>query len=1057
MKKTILYLILMVLITFNSTSAQNDYNSGPAKTFPKHPDLENPQVLHRNTEKPHATIMVYQNLESAMKGTREASAYHKSLNGKWKFKWAKDPSERPKEFYKESYNVSKWDNIDVPKNWQLAGYGVPLYVNHKYPFATKPPRVMDVPQKKFTSYNHRNPVGSYRREFTIPEQWRGRQVFITFDGVNSAFYLWVNGQEVGYSQGSRTPAEFNITKYLKEGENTIAAEVYRYCIGSYLENQDFYRLSGIYRDVYLWSVPELHIRDFTVVTELDEEYKNAELNISADIHSYKSKNNDCILEIELKDASGADVIDKIIKKATTKPKSDIEINIIQNITNPKKWTAETPNLYKLILTLKNSMGKIMEIVPCNAGFREVEVKKGQLLVNGKPILFKGVNRHEHDPATGHYVTRELMIKDIILMKKYNINAVRTSHYPFHPEWYDLCDEYGLYLCGEANVEDHGFEKISTWDAWKDLFLDRTIRMVERDKNHASIVIWSLGNECRKGKNFTATAAWIQENDHTRPVQYDPAKSIAQIDLSTPMYQSAQSLKNRSKKMNTNSRPLIQCEYAHSMGNSTGNFQEYWDAYESSPHLQGGFIWDWVDQAINKEIPDQPGKYFWAYGGDHGDFPNNENFCCNGLVNPDRSIHPAIMEVKKVHQNVKVFPENLETGNFKVMNKYFFQNINFLEAEWELIADGKIIKKAAIGKIDLEPQQSKIISIPVKSKELNNKEHFIKFSFKLAENTPWAPKGHLIAWDQIAYPYQKKNINQEKGSKLEIKESAQSYIIKGNNFSIKIGKPSGVIEQYKFKGKDLIKTPLVPNLWRAMTDNDLAWRGKAGGGKSKTWQKAGPDRKVVSITSKKIDANTFEITAVMDMTEQVSKYKIVYTISGDGSVKLDAEFNHGANTPIVPRIGMQMTMPAEFKNFEWYGRGPHENYSDRKTGAEIGIWKLKLEDMIFGYIRPQENGNRTDVRNVTISDNTGTALKVYGLPLVDFSAWPYSQDTLDAAKHDYKLPREDFVTVNIDYGQVGLGGDTTWGRRAKAQKKYLFVPGKAYKYSFIIKGVSMVLK
>ncbi|MHC4740248.1 MAG: glycoside hydrolase family 2 TIM barrel-domain containing protein, partial [Planctomycetota bacterium] len=659
-------------------------------------DWENPEMIGRNKEPAHCTLIPYPDIQGALEGNRASSPFYKSINGNWKFNWVRRPAERPLDFYKLDFDVSNWKEIPVPANWQMHGYGIPIYTNVPYPFAKNPPYIP----------HEYNPVGSYRTEFTVPAEWKNRQIFIHFEGVKSAFYLWINGRKVGYSQGSMTPAEFNITKYLRTGKNILAAEVYRWSDGSYIEDQDMWRLSGIYRDVYLFSTPSVHLRDFFIRCDLDEQYRDATLKVTARVHNYSGKPaGSHTVEVRLSEAKSrlqqlmTGNIDSISGSA------DGIIEMQAEVKNPRKWSSEKPNLYTVILALRNTGGEIIEVEQCKFGFREVELKDGRLFVNGVPILIKGVNRHEHDPDYGRAVPYFRMVQDIELMKQFNINTVRTSHYPDNPKWYQLCDEYGLFVIDEANIESHGMgydldKTLGNKPQWKTAHLDRTVSMVQRDKNHPSIIIWSLGNEAGSGCNFVSTADYIHKTDSTRPVHYEQHNEVADID--SVMYPHLNSLIERGRSDNT--KPFIMCEYAHAMGNSVGNLREYWDAIEKYKTLIGGCIWDWVDQGLRKRAED--GKEFWAYGGDYGDKPNDGNFCINGLVFPDRKIPPKMWEVKRVYQYITVEPEELTTGKIKVCNKYFYTNLNEFDVAWNLSEDGKVIQKGTIRPLDIAPGQSK---------------------------------------------------------------------------------------------------------------------------------------------------------------------------------------------------------------------------------------------------------------------------------------------------------------------------------------------------------------
>ena len=668
------------------------------------PDWENPEVVGWGKESAHCTLMVFPDVDSALIGNCEESPFYISLNGRWKFHWVARPAERPVDFYRADYDDSGWNEMPVPSNWQMHGYGVPIYTNITYPFAKDPPRVTGEPQADYTAYKLRNPVGSYRKTFEVPASWRGRHVFLHFDGVESAFYVWVNGTKIGYGQGSRTPAEFNVTTHLREGRNLLAVEVYRWSDGSYLEDQDFWRLSGIFRDVYLFSTPAVHLRDFFVRCDLDEHYRDGVLEVTAHVRNYSDKLVEApAVEMQLLDTSTSSR--RVCAQGrmeftgeTISAQDEAVFTYKTDIANPRKWTAEQPNLYTLLLTLKRANGDVLEVIPCRVGFRKVEVNGGQLRVNDIAVLLKGVNRHEHDPDTGHYVTVDSMVRDIRLMKQNNINAVRTSHYPNVSKWYDLCDEYGLYLVDEANIESHGMgygrnETLGNKLEWKKAHMDRTISMVQRDKNHPSIIIWSLGNEAGDGINFQATSEWIHQRDSSRPVQYEQARTRPHTDIVCPMYSRIERIVKYAST--DRDRPLILCEYAHAMGNSVGNLQDYWDAIEKYGHLQGGFIWDWVDQGLRKK--DESGREFWAYGGDFGDKPNDGNFCCNGLLQPDRKPNPSLFEVKKVYQYIEVQPVDLISGKVRIRNEYDFVSLGFVECAGRFTTENGFGSSAGAGR------------------------------------------------------------------------------------------------------------------------------------------------------------------------------------------------------------------------------------------------------------------------------------------------------------------------------------------------------------------------
>ncbi|MCF7956572.1 MAG: DUF4981 domain-containing protein [Phycisphaerae bacterium] len=1016
-------------------------------------DWENEKVFRINKEPAHCSLMPFDSVGEARKGDLQSPRHCKLLNGQWKFNWAADPDSRPADFYKPDYDVSAWDDIKVPSNWQIQGYGTPLYVNIQFPFKVNPPFVMDEPDQRYTNFKQRNPVGSYRRTFTIPENWKDEEIFINFDGVNSAFYIWLNGQKVGYSQDSRTPAQFNITKYLNPGENTLAVEVYRNCDGSYLEDQDFWRLSGIFRDVYLFSTPKIHIRDFFVKTNLDDQYKDATLKVSASVVNF---GNDTVnlpdLTAELFNSNGKQIasvkpLKNMIRKIEAGKSVDVEFE--KEIKNPLKWSAETPNLYKLVLSYKPKglFAKVAEALSCNVGFRQVEIKDGVLLVNGKYVYVKGVNRHEHDPDTGHYITRESMIRDIKLMKQGNVNAVRTCHYPDSPLWYDLCDEYGLYLVDEANIESHGLgwkrnHKLASNPSWTAAHLDRTMNMVQRDKNHPSVIIWSLGNEAGNGTNFQKTSEWVKYFDSSRPVQYEQAEKDKYTDIVCPMYAPIPQIIKYAEAEDTY-RPMILCEYAHAMGNSLGNIADYWIAIEKHKALQGGFIWDWVDQGLRK-TDKETGKEFWAYGGDYGDFPNNGNFCINGIVQPDRKPNPHYFEMKKAYQNIDVSVVDLDKQQFKIENQYaFIDSGSLTNPSWQVTRDGQVTQQGTIENLSIASGTSKTITIPYDTEKFDPySEYFLQVKFTLAKDMPWAPKGHLLAWDQFELR-SSAIVDKPAGPALKLDETDGSVVISGKDFAAKFSKELGALISYKVSDIEMIAAPLAPNFWRPPTDND-------GGNKMPKrlgiWKDAGQNRTVDSVRVLQKDDNRIGVTVISTIPAKDSKLNVDYEVHGNGSIYVYYRLNPGKDLPNIPRIGMQFKMPNSFDDMKWYGRGPHENYWDRKTGAAVGLYAERVTEPAHQYVRPQENGNKTDVRWMTLTDANGKGLKFTGLPMLSISAWPCGMEDIEAAKHPFEIPHRDFITVNVDYKQMGVGGDNSWG--AKTHEEYT-LPPKEYAYSFMI--------
>ncbi len=1018
------------------------------------PDWENPEVVGRNKEAGHCTLMVYPDVETALVCDRQASPFHQSLNGQWKFNCVRTPEERPVDFYKPDFDVSRWAEIPVPSNWEMHGYDRAIYLNIRYPFPTNPP---------YIAHDY-NPVGSYRREFTLPDTWDGRQVFLHFDGVMSAFYVWVNGQMVGYSEDSMTPAEFNITPYLQKGKNTLAAEVYRWCDGSYLEDQDFIRFSGIYRNVYLFSTPSVHIRDFFVRATLDDQYKDGVLMIRPKLATYNNTDpKGWTVEARLYDGDKKPTvlvpwrIGATLKMDASRilneqyPQRDnVRFPLVEaKVQDVKQWSDETPNLYTLVLTLHDPSGKLVEAESCRVGFRKVEIRDGQFFVNGRSIRFFGTNRHEHDPDTGRAVPVSRMIEDIKLMKSNNINALRMSHYPNAPEMYELCDRYGIYVMDEANLETHGVGGLlSNLPVWHTAFLQRAINMVERDKNHASVVWWSLGNESGCGPNHAAMAAWMHDYDSTRPIHYEGAAGnpdYAYVDVISRMYERIPGIIRLAT--NNDTRPVVLCEYVHAMGNSVGNLREYWDAIRSHKRLIGAFVWDWVDQGIR--MKDANGKWFWGYGGDFGDKPNDDNFCCNGLTQPDRKPNPSLREIKKVYQRIHVTPVDLAAGKFSIENEYDFRSLDFVDGSWELTCDGRVVQQGKLDQLSLAPKATQELRVPFNKPEPKaGSEYWLKVTFTLAQDESWSPRGHVVAWDQFQVPVNApaETVALDRMPPVKLQEQDKAFIVSGDNFKVTVGKASGAIESLTFKGTELVTSPLIPNFWRAITDND---DGNGMIRRCAVWRKAGAERKVQSVKAEQPQPPLVRIVAdAALLAGDGAKYRTTYSVYGSGDVVVDVSMEPASsNIPELPRFGMQMAIPGRYSTMTYLGRGPYENYWDRHTGSAVGLYTGSVEEMLHVYTRPQESSNRTDVRWLMLADKDGAGLLAVGMPLLSVSAWPYSMEDLEKAMHINELPRRDFITVNLDWKQMGVGGDDSWG--ARTHPEYA-LPAKPYSYRFRLK-------
>jgi beta-galactosidase len=1015
------------------------------------PDWETPAVFAVNKEPPHATLFPYENRGLALARDPARSAYFRSLNGRWKFHWVRAPVDRPRDFFLGDFDDGEWDEIPVPGNWELNGFGIPIYLNIPYPFERNPPFI----------HHDYNPVGSYRTQFVVPSHWADRRVILHFGAVRSAMYVWVNGRQVGYSQGSKLPAEFDVTPFVREGENLLAVEVYRWSDGSYLEDQDFWRLSGIDRDVFLVAQPTVHVRDFEVVAGLDPLYRDGILNVRLEVENRGERGTASHgVLVDLLDAGGASVMPggPIGRDVFVAAERLVGIGFQETIAPVAPWTAETPNLYTLLITLVDAGGATVEVLTARVGFRTVEIRDGQLLVNGVPILIKGVNRHEHDPVTGHVVSVESMRRDIELMKRFNLNAVRTSHYPNDPRWYDLADEYGLYIVDEANIESHGMgyglaTTLGNDPSWRAAHLDRTMRMVERDKNHPSVIIWSLGNEAGNGANFYATYEWIKTRDPTRPVQYERAGLERNTDIVVPMYPSLEALVAYAERYDD--RPYIMCEYAHAMGNSVGNFADYWAIIERYTVLQGGFIWDWVDQGLLTR--NTAGRTIVGYGGDFGPpgTSTDGNFLINGLVSADRQPHPSLWEVKKVYQSIRAEPVDLRRGRIAVANRYQFRDLANVALVWTALADGVPIDSGRVDALGLAAGERRELTLSLQDlAPARGVEYLLELSFRTMVVEGLLPADHEVAWEQFVLPVTGPVavIASETTAPLTIERGDTLVSVRGEGFTVGIDVRNGELRSYEYRGRELIHEPLRPSFWRAPNDNDF-------GGDWQTalavWKSAGDRWEFRRVRVEQTAPHEVSVLVTGRIRPVGARYDVTYRILAAGDVMVDVHFEPEWDTmPRMPRFGMRMAMPAGFDRIAWYGRGPHESYWDRKVGARVRRFAGTVAEQFHPYVRPQETGNKTDVRWMVVSDDAGVGLLVVGDSLLSVSALHYSVDDLDpgpekAQRHAGDLTPRAETYLHVDYRQMGVGGTNSWGVTALPQYS---LPYGEYHYRFRLRGI-----
>ncbi len=983
------------------------------------PDWNNINVFRVNQEPASATMLPYSSEVQALNADYLHSSYFQLLNGKWKFNFAENPSKRPVDFYKNDFNVSTWKEIDVPSVWQMHGYDIPFYSNIR--------NIMGENSFQNIPFDI-NTVGSYKKTFVIPNEWKEKEVFIQFAGVMSGYYLWINGQKVGYAEGSMTPDVFDITKYIKSEENTVAVEVYRWTDGSFMEEQDFWHFSGIHRDVFLFATPKVRIFDVFVKTDLDPDYKDGTITIEAKIKNYDQKiskeisfESNLFLKGQAVEATKQNSEIKSIKKGET-----FLVKQTYRLHNPLKWSSEKPNLYKALLTLKDSKGKVLEITSTNVGFKKIELKKGVMLVNGSPVKLRGTNRHEQDSRTGRSITKETMLKDILLMKQHNINAVRTCHYPNQEAWYDLCDEYGIYVIDEANVESHCWCHLIPSDSacWFPVCVDRMVDMVERDKNHPCVTFWSLGNEAGKGKTFFKMAEAARAIDNSRPIHYEPYDEPC--DMESMMYPTPDVMIDFVKK--NPERPLFLCEYLHTMGNAAGSQKEYWETIESHPTMIGACIWEWVDQTLIRK--EQDGTEHYCYGGDFGDTIRKTDgvFAVKGLVYGDRTISPKLLDVKYWYQQVGVKNEDVRNGKIKIENKYNFSDLSEFDFSWELLENGKLIESGKLNNIHCEPQKNISVTVPFTRTSIKQgNEYFLNLYSFLNEDKNWAKKGHQVTRNQILINIPKHlytTPTMPAISPLAFTDTKENIFIKGTNFIISFSKTSGDIIEWVFNGKSML--PAQPkdirgpafNLFRAPVNNDAPMQNIW-----KVMEFSHLKSTLMNINAYQVNKSTVEIIInrnFLNSNNEGYNHQMICSIVSDGTLETDNLVKPIGKLPVIPRLGLIMNLNKEMTQVNWYGRGPYENYSDRKSGALIGLYNNDVKGLFENYVYPQENGTRCDVRWVSLRTPDNSGLMAYSNSPFYFSALNYTPNDLAEAKHYFKLKEKPFTSFTLDYKQRGLG-------------------------------------
>ena len=1017
------FLLLICKNSYGQPSENHLFSKTDTAFVPK--EIEDPECLGINKEPDHATLMPYGSLQEALTANRYTSSFSKTLNGVWKFNWVDWPQKRPENFYKTDYNVSSWRDIKVPSCWQVEGYGTPYYSNYTYIFKKDFPRVMGAPSVKYTAYQERNPVGSYRKNFDVPANWNGRRIFLTFDGVDAGFFLWINGKKAGYSVNSRNAAEFDITSYVKPGTNMVAVEVYRFTTGSYLEDQDMFRLSGIFRNVTLWSAPQEHIRDYFIKTVFDKQFKNAGLNIAAKIKNYSSREIKAHeLDIDLYDGT----VPVKGGRATTivpalKAGEEVMLNLHIKVAQPKKWTAETPQLYTTILTEKDG-GNILERLSSKIGFRQIEIKGRLFTINGVPIKLKGVNRHENWPDDGHAITEQQMIKDIMLIKQANCNHVRTCHYSDDPRWYELCDEYGIYVVAEANLESHG-----SWDEFneepriKAALIERNVANVENFKNHPSVIIWSLGNECGSGgSNFRAILKTVKAIDVTRPVHYQGfgIGTDNPADMDSEMYTEIADLEKDARN-NQLTKPFYLCEYAHAMFNSMGSVDIYNELFDKYPSLMGGAVWEWQDQGIYNDR--DPKHHITAYGGGFGEYPNDQYFIHKGVVFSDRSLKPHYPELKHAYQWISINAKDLKNGIITIKNRYQFSSLTDLTAKWEISEDGQNRSSGNFEPGLIKPGDQKDIKLPFKVNPKPGAAYYLRVSFNLKNSKIWADKGFEVAEQQFELPVAVPALPEKPArDRLEFNDAANTIKVTGPRFEFVFDKVKGTFTKMGTGNENLLQENGGPmlHLWRAPHRKDDMWA-------YPDWEKNGlKELKWIadSVSITRLSAGEIRIEARLTGTGKqkfIVHHNVAYSINSSGIIHVDNKVSFSDTTLILAKVGVRMFLNKQFDKFEYFGRGPMENYADRKSGFDVSHYISSVHEQLTAYEKPMECGNHEDVRWASIADTKGLGIKISGqTSLMQVAALPYSDEEMENVEYRIDLPKSKGTVLCISHKTLGVG-------------------------------------